>query len=117
MSIAVSAQNVAECLRAMRSGGWSRNRYFEAHRTPAAQRARWLNRLLQSIERDLGQGGEVLGCERRPGGIALRLRNAALRLERELHLSEEELSLLVEVSPLLQRITARLDEGTRVAAQ
>ncbi len=101
---AVSAENVADCLRAMRSGGWSRNRHFDEHQTPAAQRARSLLRLLQSIERDLRSGGELVALDRHGDSVTLRTHNATLHLARTLRLSAEDFALMVGVSPALRRL-------------
>lgn len=105
MATRISQQNVADCLRAMRAGGWSRNRHFDEHRTPEAAQARSLMRLLRSIERDLQQGGALVGAEHSEGHVTLRTHNPVLRLERALRLTHDEFALLASVSPLFQPLS------------
>lgn len=100
MAALISQQNVEDCLRAMQAGGWSRNRHFEEHRTPAAAQARSLLRLLRSIERDLRQGGALVSADHHDDYVTLRTRNPVLRLERALRLTRDEFALLASVSPL-----------------
>jgi hypothetical protein len=104
VDVAVWTENVATCLRAMRSGGWSRNRHFEEHQTPAATRARQLLKLLQSIERDLRRGGTLVGAERDGAMVTLRTHNASLHLTRTLRVPAEDFSLMAEVSPALRTV-------------
>jgi hypothetical protein len=98
-------RDVYVIVREIRAERFPRNRNFEAHARIESVLARRVHRFLRAVERDLLVADEV-ALARTETGWLLSLGFPAMRLKREVALTDEEHALLVEDPRLAARLSS-----------
>jgi hypothetical protein len=99
--------DVYAIVRSIREKRFSRNRYFDEHKTEASVEARRVHRFLRAVERDVLAAHDVR-VQPKPPGYQISLGFPDVKLTRVVSLTEEEYGLLVEEPRVAAKLRALL---------